>query len=239
MLCTARKYHKWLMAFVGIQFLFWSITGMYMVIMDIHYIHGESLAKSKKAGIDLESVDYSIAELVVDYPEARQVRLIQSRGKPLYSFINGEHGKVVIDAETGAVQALVDEIKAKEIAQYHYAMNHKIDSIRLIKSATNMPAELSPRHLPAWRVTFEQFATPTFYISQQTGALVAKRHDYWRLFDWMWRFHIMDYDDGENVSNWFLFLVATLGLMATITGVILTYFRVFTSTKKGAFDATI
>ena len=53
MLRKARKYHKWLMAFVGIQFLFWSITGVYMVTMDIHYIHGETLAKSEEAKIDL------------------------------------------------------------------------------------------------------------------------------------------------------------------------------------------
>ena len=203
-----------------------------MVTMDIHYIHGESLAKSEEVKIDLARVDYSIAELAADYPEASQVTLTQSMGDPLYSFINGEQGKVAIDAKTGAVQALVDEIKAKEIAKYHYAMNHGIDSIRLIQSVTEMPAELSPKHLPVWRVTFEQFATPTFYISQQTGALVAKRHDYWRMFDWMWRFHIMDYDDGENVSNWFLFLVATLGLLGAITGALLTYFRVFSSNKK-------
>jgi len=49
----------------------------------------------------------------------------------------------------------------------------------------------------------------------------------------MWRFHIMDYDDGENVSNWFLFLVATLGLMAAIAGAVLTYYRVLSPNKKG------
>ena len=45
------------MAFVGVQFLFWSITGVYMVSMDIHYIHGETLAISDEAKIDLASVD--------------------------------------------------------------------------------------------------------------------------------------------------------------------------------------
>ncbi|RZM71055.1 hypothetical protein C3B51_22915 [Pseudoalteromonas rubra] len=233
MLRKARKYHKWLMAFVGVQFLFWSITGVYMVSMDIHYIHGESLAKSEKSKIDLESVNYAIEELTSDYPKASQVMLTQSMGRPHYSFVNGVQGKVAIDAKTGAVQALVDEAKAKEIARYHYALNHEVDKVRLIKTVTDMPAELSSRHLPVWRVTFDQFATPTFYISQQTGAVVAKRHDFWRLFDWMWRFHIMDYDDGENVSNWFLFLVATLGLMGAITGAVLTYYRVLSPNKKG------
>ena len=93
MLRKARKYHKWLMAFVGIQFLFWSITGVYMVTMDIHYIHGETLAKSEEAKIDLASMDYSIVKLAADYPKASQVTLTQSMGRPLYSFINGENGK--------------------------------------------------------------------------------------------------------------------------------------------------
>ena len=232
MLSKARKYHKWLMAFVGIQFLFWSITGMYMVTMDIHFIHGESLAKSQKAKIDMVSVDYSIAELVTKYPEASSITLIQSMGKPLYTFVDGEMSKVAISAKTGLPQPLVDEVKAKEIALYYYMDSHEIDSVELISSASVMPPELSSRHLPVWRITFDSYSTPTFYINQHTGALVAKRHDYWRLFDWMWRFHIMDYDDGENVSNWFLLLVAAFGLMAAVSGAVLTYFRVFSPKKE-------
>lgn len=232
LLSKVRKYHKWLMAFVGIQFLFWSITGVYMVTMDIHFIHGESLAKSEKIKIDLANVDYTVAELVTKYPQASSVTLTQNMGSPLYTFVDGEKTKVAIDARTGLPQPLVDAVKAKEIARFYYAKKHDIDSTKLISSVTDMPAELSPRHLPVWRVTFDNYSTPTFYISQHTGALVAKRHDYWRLFDWMWRFHIMDYDDGENVSNWFLFLVAILGLLSAVAGVVLTYFRVF-SAKKG------
>jgi hypothetical protein len=220
------------MAFVGIQFLFWSITGMYMVTMDIHFIHGESLAKSQKAKIDMVSVDYSIAELVTKYPEASSITLIQSMGKPLYTFVDGEMSKVAISAKTGLPQPLVDEVKAKEIALYYYMDSHEIDSVELISSASVMPPELSSRHLPVWRITFDSYSTPTFYINQHTGALVAKRHDYWRLFDWMWRFHIMDYDDGENVSNWFLLLVAAFGLMAAVSGAVLTYFRVFSPKKE-------
>lgn len=232
MISWARKYHKWLMAFVGIQFLFWSVTGMYMVSMDIHYIHGESLVNSEEAKIDLANVNYAIADLVANYTEASSITLTQSMGKPLYTFTDGEKGKVAVDANTGVLQPLIDEVKAKEIAQYYYAQKHDINTVRLIKAVSDMPAELSPRHLPVWRVTFDNYATPTLYINQHTGTLVAKRHDYWRLFDWMWRFHIMDYDDGENVSNWFLFLVAVLGLMAALTGAVLTYFRVLSPKKE-------
>ena len=56
--------------------------------------------------------------------------------------------------------------------------------------------------------------------------MVTKRHDFWRLFDWMFRFHVMDYDDGENVSNWLLFVFALLAVFATCSGLVLSYFKV-------------
>ena len=40
---VSRKFHKWLMLFIGLQFIIWSISGAYMVIFDIDYIHGDSL----------------------------------------------------------------------------------------------------------------------------------------------------------------------------------------------------
>ena len=233
MISLVRKYHKWLMAFVGIQFLFWSITGGYMVTMDIHYIHGESLIESEPSKLDLSGVSYSINDLVTKYPTANDITLSLSMGNPVYIFTHSEKDKFTVDATTGLQLPAVDEIKAKEIALYHYAQPHDVDDVKLISTVSEMPAELSARHLPVWRIIFDSFETPTLYISQRTGSLVAKRHDYWRLFDWMWRFHIMDYDDGENVSNWFLFLVTTLSLLAAISGAVLTYFRVFSSNKEG------
>ncbi|WP_448547693.1 PepSY domain-containing protein [Thalassotalea fusca] len=234
MIRWARKYHKWLMVFVGLQFLFWSISGVYMVSMDIHYIHGESLAKRDSEKLNLASVSHSINALVENYPDATGIVLTQHLGKPVYRFTDGENGKLTVDATTGGQLPAVDEAKARDIAHYYYTEQQNINEIRLISQVSDMPAELSPRHLPVWRVTFDNMATPTFYINQQTGAIVAKRHDYWRLFDWMWRFHIMDYDDGENVANWFLMVVAILGLLAALAGAVLTYHRIFLANKRGA-----
>jgi len=231
MIRWARKYHRWLMVFVGIQFLFWTVTGLYMVSMNIHFIHGESLAK-RDVKVELANVNYSINALVDTFPDADNIELTQHLGKPVYRFTTGDKGKVVVDATNGKLQPSVDKASAKSIAQYYYTQPHKITAVRLINNVSDMPAELSPRHLPVWQVTFDHFATPTFYISQQTGAVVTKRHNYWRLFDWMWRFHIMDYDDGENVANWFLLVVALLGVLAALAGAVLTYHRIFLANKR-------
>lgn len=230
LLKTSRKYHKWLMLFIGIQFLFWSVTGMYMVSMDIHHIHGEPLLEKHDQTLNVNNVSYSINALLKDYPEAESIKLVNFMEQQVYRF-SVDDDKLVIDAATGVRLPVVDQALARKIANYYYSGSEGIAANKLINSAQNMPAELSPRHLPVWQVTFDHFAEPTFYISQQTGDVVTKRHDYWRLFDWMWRFHIMDYDDGENVANWFLLVVALLGCLAALTGAVLTYFR-FTGSKS-------
>lgn len=231
----ARKYHRWLMAGVGVQFLFWSITGVYMVSMNIHYIHGESLVKDDDEKLDLGSIEFPMSALVAEYPNARAISLTQRMGAPIYIFTKGAN-TFSIDAITGAQLPKLNEAAAIAIARYHYAASDEITGSRLIRFSSDMPEELSSRHLPVWQVTFDNVAAPTFYISQQTGEIVTKRHHYWRLFDWMWRFHIMDYDNGENVKNGFLFFVAAIGVIAALLGAALTYFSLRTSVTKGSVE---
>ncbi len=49
---TSRKFHTWLMSFVDVQFVIWSITGAYMVFFDIDYIHGDSLVINHQTKIN-------------------------------------------------------------------------------------------------------------------------------------------------------------------------------------------
>ncbi|MBD1580689.1 PepSY domain-containing protein [Pseudoalteromonas sp. S16_S37] len=234
MIRTIRKYHKWLMAFIGVQFLIWSITGLYMVTMDIHYIHGESLQRQNQHPIAVNQVNYSLSDLHSEYPGAHQVTLTQLMAEPVYHFIDKDHTQRLIDAKTGQLLPLIDKLQALKIAKHQYTSGDAIASVQLIDNQSQLPSELASRHLPVWQVVFDNVWAPTFYISQNSGDIVTKRHFFWRLFDWMWRFHIMDYDDGENVANWFLLLIALLGTLAALFGATLTYQRVFKPNSQGA-----
>ncbi|WP_261591547.1 PepSY domain-containing protein [Pseudoalteromonas holothuriae] len=234
MIRTVRKAHKWLMAFIGIQFLIWSLSGLYMVSMDIHFIHGESLQAQTKQPIALAQVNYSFSNLLSEYPDAIQVELTQLLGKPIYRFVDKNQRKYMLNAQTGAPLPLIDKDRALLIAKHNMRGNNSIASVQLIDDTSTLPSELSARHLPVWQVVFEHYSSPTFYISQHFGNIVTKRHFFWRMFDWMWRFHIMDYDDGENVANWFLLFIALLSVSAALLGLMLTYQRVFKPNSTGA-----
>ncbi|RDV29130.1 AcrB/AcrD/AcrF family protein [Alteromonas aestuariivivens] len=230
LLKTSRKYHKWLMAFIGLQFVIWSVTGTYMVFFDIDYIHGDTLVHTPQDKIDPNTIHYSQAELFADHRGAHDVSLGTLAGQAVYRFRAGEQ-RVMVSAHNGKVLSPLDEATAVELAKAYYTGDGEVEQAELITE--NPPFELSPRALPAWRVDFDNFAAPTIYIQAQTGELAGKRHTFWRLFDWMFRFHVMDYSSGEEIDNRLLFWLTLLGIGGGVSGLLLTYFRVFRKNPPG------
>jgi len=216
---TSRKLHKWLMLFVGTQLLIWAATGSYMVVMDIDYIHGDSLVTSNHQLIDANQVQFTLANLRQQYPNAEQISLKMLQGKAVYQFKLAKKWQLIA-AQTGELLPSISKTQAISIAKRRYTGKGEILSSSLLTKANG---EISPRILPAWKISFDDFAAPRLYISAQTGELVTKRHDFWVLFDWLYRFHIMDYGDEEDAGNRLLMTIALISLLASVTGVVLTY----------------
>ena len=76
-----------------------------------------------------------------------------------------------------------------------------------------VPGEIRGRKPPLWRADFDGWNKPTLYFSAQTGELLSRRHELWRVFDFVWMLHIMDYDTRDNVNNTLL-RVFTWGAVA-------------------------
>lgn len=200
-----------------------------MVVMDIHYIHGDSLVKTDKQTIDFEDVKYSFQQLLSDHSEAKDVELGMLLSQPVYRFNNGKQ-KVLLSAFDGRKLSPIDETLAISIAQNKYTNTKAlVTHVQLI--TVNPPRELSARHLPVWRIDFDDFASPSFYISANSGQLVTKRHSYWRIFDWMFAFHVMDYID-EEADNKLLLVFTFFASIASILGLVLTYFRLMPQQNK-------
>jgi len=223
MLKISRKVHKWLMLFIGIQFVIWSVSGAYMVIFDIDYIHGDSLVKQHQDIIDHQQVKVSLQQVLARYPEADNISLASFIKEPVYRFSNGGE-PYMVSAVSGQLLSPLTEARAREAARYHYSGSGAIDAVELISAEP--PSELSRRHLPVYRVNFDDFANPTLYISVSSGKVVTKRHEFWRGFDLMFNLHVMDYQDGSS-ANKLLLVSSLLGLLAALSGLVLVYFKVF------------
>ncbi len=124
--------------------------------------------------------------------------------------------------------------QAIEAAKHYYRGDAQVSDAELISQ--NPPVELSHRALPAWRINFNDFGNPAIYVSAQTGKLVSKRHSFWRIFDWMFSFHVMDYQ-AEDPSNKLLFGVTLFSILAAIFGAVLSYLVIFKSRAVNAASA--
>ena len=193
---AARKTHKWIALLVGVQVVIWSLSGVYMTVVHIDTIHGDHLIKEAPTrSVDLRSLVDPLA--AASKMEADAVRLAWVHGRPAY-VLKTASGERAVDARSGTPMLPPDERAIRGIAKELYAGNHPIASAELI---TTVPGEIRGRKPPLWRVEFDHWNKPTFYLSPVTGELVSRRHELWRIFDFVWMLHIMDYDERENVNN--------------------------------------
>lgn len=235
LLIKTRTLHKWLMRGIGIQVLIWALTGLYMVSMDIHFIHGETLSDDKHNQFSIQDASYPIAALLDAFPTATQVTLYKRQDKLVYRFKRTNDTQwTIVDATNGQQLSPLTSLEARQIATSSVTDFTNIAAVKLIDLPEATPAELSPRWLPVWQVTFDDLAGTTFYIQQATGQIVTRRHNVWRAFDWMWRLHIMDYDDGENVANPLLLVLAVLAIVAIISGILLLACRFLSVSPPGS-----
>jgi hypothetical protein len=226
----AYKLHKWLGLFVGLQVLIWLSTGLYMVIVSLDFIHGDPLVKNMQQAIEAPTAtDLSIADLFKQFPSARSIGLRSVMGKAFYA-VSTAGKRILIDPATGAVVSPLGEQIAREIAVFHFNGDDPVIAASLITS--DPPGEIGARRLPLWRIDFDDRYSTTFYIDPDNGRLVTRRHQYWRIFDFLWMLHIMDYVDRDDVHNLLLKTAQFIGLTFVLTGFWLLYFRLKPRKKR-------
>jgi len=93
-----RKTHRYLGVFIGIQFLMWTISGLYFSWTDIDEIHGDQFRKENVQQAvfkNLKSPGELGTELVISSLELKEI------AKNPYYWINKA---TLIDARTGSIK---------------------------------------------------------------------------------------------------------------------------------------
>ena len=202
-----RRAHKWIGLVVGVQALLCMISGLYMVVVPIDVIHGDHLAHVSTEPLKPSTTRIAQDKLNELYPGITSVRLKNMLGKEVYEIRRGKDAALV-DVTTGAKLTPLDRDTIIALAEESHVGE---GSVRGIEWVTKAPSEVGTRPVPLWAVHYEEAGDTTLYFSPHTGDLVARRHNLWRIFDFVWMLHIMDYDTRDNVNN-------TLLRIATITG---------------------
>jgi len=238
-----RKAHRYLGLFIGIQFLGWTISGLYFSWNDIDDVHGDHLLRTEQfLSADVTTVAPSVAiqnlktEKTVD--SIHSIKLIRVLDKPVYQihFFSGYAGEemhlhihhVLADAVTGELRPTLSKEEATAIAVEQVVGGASIKNIEYLQF-TNTHHEYREKPLPAYAVTFSN-PDCTVYISTELGTFTTIRHDQWRAFDFLWMFHTMDYAGRDNFNNWLLRILSVFGLLTVISG--FTLFIISSKTLK-------
>ncbi|HQU81605.1 MAG TPA: hypothetical protein PKY59_00675 [Pyrinomonadaceae bacterium] len=216
-----RKSHRYLGIFIGVQFLFWTLGGLYFSWTNIKEIRGED--RRKKDEILNVSGKIVSPKMVLDeikttkdISKVQKIQIVEVFNKPFYEIKVGKE-TILADAETGKIRQQITEEEAKKIAVESLNDPKNIKRIDyLTEENVGGHHEYREKPLPAWAVTFED--NLTVYLSADTGQIGAFRNDKWRVFDFLWMLHTLDFKERDNINNYVLRGFSLLGIMTIFSG---------------------
>lgn len=215
------------MLILALPITIWALTGSYFVLMDLSFIRSDHVRAQYMSNIVPSKVTYPISEVYQRYTNADEI-LLKVMANTHYYQVQVDGESILLDANHGELVTEISKQQAIGIAQEFQHQQSipvyaKLINVELIKDLA--PIELAKHHLPVWRLDFDDNAASTIYLSSITGDVVAHRHDYWRVFDLFWKWHIMDYDDGEAIDNKLLLFTSLTAIVAVSAGTLLIWQR--------------
>ena len=217
-----RKTHRWLALIAGIQVFIWSISGLYMTIVDLDIIHGDHLVKEQKAEIiDSTRIMPISKQLIEQLAPIQSIKLKAYFGQSVYE-VRSNKKMSFVDALTGEIKeqltAKVIKLQANEI----YAGEANISSIELLAV---YPGEIGGRKQSVWQVQYDDWSQATLYFHPQSGRLISKRTDLWRTFDFLWLLHIMEYKGVGGMTGIIFRVFSITSMLMALFGSWLLFYR--------------
>ncbi|TDB29835.1 hypothetical protein ATCM_17435 [Stenotrophomonas sp. ATCM1_4] len=216
----ARRAHKWIGLVIGVQALLWMLSGVYMTVVPLDVIHGDHLAHAHGEPLPPQAARIDADALVARHPQLQSFRLKHVLDREVYEVRQGG-AKFLVDAGSGERLPPLDRDGAIALARSLYQGDGEVARVEWI---TQAPSEVKTRPVPMWAVHFTDRGQSTLYLSPDSGELLARRHSLWRWFDFLWMFHIMDYENRTDVNNTLLRVAAVIGLGFALSGIWLLFY---------------
>ncbi len=209
-----RKLHKWIGLLIAIQFLLWMGSGVVMSLLDAGKVQGREFRIKPPAPPTWprDALDPS-ALLAKSTEGVSSVTSGWVLERPVYQ-LQGDKRSWLVGAVDGRPFA-IDAALAGAIARASYSGKGQAGIARLLDYSLEARAHKEP----VWRVDFDDADETSVYVSARSGKVLEHRNSTWRLFDFFWMLHIMDYSERTNFNNPLLVSSAIGGLWMALSGV--------------------
>jgi uncharacterized iron-regulated membrane protein len=228
---ASRKIHRWLGLLMALQIVAWMASGLWFSIFPIEEIRGEHLTRPAE-GLELARLGQLAAPAVVQgaldqhFDESWQLAALELRrlDGQLYWRVSGSSGQQtftrLVAAEEGRVAPMLTAAAAESRARDWLLTPAEPEAVEWVESVAP-DGEIRGRELPVWKVSFSQPESLNLYLDPWTGEILARRTARWRVFDFFWMLHIMDFDTRDDFNHPLLQVAAALGLVIALSGILL------------------
>jgi len=215
-----RILHKWLGLIVGLQILLWTVSGLVFAWLDHEAVAAERSLRQPPQPVISEDARLLAPEGLLD--EYGSTEILDITLMPVHE--NWVYRVRLADrvelrrAENGASFAIGERL-IRDLATAHYAGDGELRAVSFHSTPT-----IEARGAGAvWQAAFDDPERTSLYFSAEDGRFVAARNESWRLFDFFWMLHTMDYRGRDNFNHPLVILFATGALWLGIAGAILLY----------------
>ena len=211
-----RKAHRYLGIFLGFQFLFWTISGLYFSWTNLDEIHGDHYKNLEYEPLSFENL---ISPSLINTKEAINTLEIRDINKKPYYFVNK---KWLFSARSGIRKNELTKNEALYIANKFMKEGLEVKSIEKI-TEVGKHHEYRKKLLPAYIISYKSDDNLKAYVSISDAKFQSIRHRSWRWFDFLWMTHTMDYEGRDNFNTITLRAFSLLGLITVLSGFTLAF----------------
>ena len=208
-----RVLHKWIGLIIGVQLLLWTLSGAVMALLPMDKVAGGGMRESAPVRLVTATDNWSAVREQLEDSPITFVSLRQLQERPVFEVATAD-GVRLFDAATAGPVA-VDAGLARDIATAAYPGEPRVRSVEALRELTLPVRE---HELPIWRVDFADEENSSFYVSGSTGALLQRRNDTWRAWDFFWMLHIMDYAKRTSFNHPVIWMFGFAAVWLAITG---------------------
>ena len=193
----------------------WTISGIYFAFNKIENVRGEQYRLQSPSNYSFKNIEFEIPEAtsavvkkrldktIVAASTKAGMRYFDEAGDPLKKISFDEAKKIVVK------NTLLKPIAVEEINE------------------SKKGSEYRGRQLPIYKVITHNANNKEInaYLNIFSGDIVAIRSAQWRIWDLMWGFHIMDWQERDNIDNMLLKIFSILALISSLSGILL-FFKI-------------
>lgn len=216
------QIHKWLGLVVALQVLGWVLGGVIMSAIPIERVRSEHhIAVFQPDSLSTNGlIDWRVAAAAMAVQPVEATLKSTLRG-PLWVLKDAGGAVHMVDAVSGRHVAPLPMAEARLLAGAQYQGKGRPVAIQWFAK----PPQEAGKPGPLWAVDFNDAERTRFYVSPDTGEVVSRRSNVWRLYDVFWRIHILDFTTGDNYNTPWLVGAAALSLIMVASGFVLLWIR--------------